>query len=954
MNHYYDYGLVALSFILAVIASFSALGLASRIPHISKDRALLWLSGGAVAMGLGIWSMHFVGMLALHLPIPLAYDLNITLASVAIAIVASGIALYLVRNGIRSRQGLYASASLMGLGIAGMHYTGMAAMKMSPAIEYSPSMVLLSIVIAISASLFALRFSFAQSRSAPLLFSQRNFGAALLMGVAIAGMHYTGMAAANFDPASICLASPKGIDTKTLAFLISLITVLILISTILLLAFDIRMAEKNALMIKQLQHHNEELKQRAEELAYSMTEQLRKSHERDRMLATIVEQSEEALITTDLDDRITSWNHAASNIFGYTQDEVLGQHISLINPDEERSDCDLGLAEKINNEIHSFIRRQHKNGAIVYVNIQTTALSDTDGQHNGTIHMLRDVTQRHENHQQLVLWSSVFTNSGEGIVITDSSNRILSVNNTFTLITGYSEDEVVGKDPNLLASGRQDAGFYRAMWETLRDKGLWKGEVWNRRKNGDIYPEWLTISTLHDPQGNICNYIGIFSDATVYKRNEERIEYLAYHDKLTGLPNRSLLEDRLSQAVAHADRIDKKLAVFFLDLDRFKLVNDTLGHHIGDKLLQETALRLTETVRNDDTVCRQGGDEFIVLVQELDRIADAAHVAQKILDSLSGEYEVEGESIKATPSIGISIYPDDADSHEDLIKNADTAMYYAKERGRNNYQFFTQALNERIQERMQLEKELSGAINRNELSLHFQPQINLKSRSITGAEILLRWHHPVMGEVPPDRFIPIAEDSGLIDSIGEWVLMQTAQQVGEWKKQGAPIDGLCFAVNISARQLEGNRLYNCIETMFRHHPHMAGILELELTETAVMHNVEQSIRQLRELKRFDLTIAVDDFGTGYSSLGYLKRLPIDRLKIDRTFIMDIPDDPDDANITEAILRLAQTLRLTVVAEGIETEAQQTFLIEHACDIGQGHFYAHPQPADAFIRSLSDN
>lgn len=951
MNYYYDYGLVALSFVLAVIASFSALGLASRIPHIPRKRAGLWLSGGATAMGLGIWSMHFVGMLAFHLPIPLAYDLPITLVSVAIAIVASAVALYLIRNGINSRQGLYASASLMGLGIAGMHYTGMAALKMSPAIDYSAPVVLLSIIIAISASLFALRYSFAQSRTAPLLFSQRNFGAALLMGLAIAGMHYTGMAAANFDPDSVCLASPKGIDAASLAILISLTTVLILIGTVLLLAVDIRLAEKNAMMVQQLQQHNEELKQRAEELAYSMTEQLRQSHQRDRMLATIVEQSEEALITTDLDNRITSWNQAAIQIFGYTQEEAIGRHLALINPRENERHCDLSLPEQLNNDIHSFIRRQHKNGTTVYVNIQTTPLHDTEGNRTGTIHMLRDVTQRHENHQQLVLWSSVFTNSGEGIVITDSENRIISVNNTFSAITGYSEAEVLGKDPGLLASGRQDAHFYREMWDTLQRKGVWKGEVWNRRKNGEVYPEWLTISTLHDPNGNICNHIGIFSDATLYKKNEEHIEYLAYHDKLTGLPNRSLLEDRLHQAMAHADRIGKKVALLFLDLDRFKLVNDTLGHHIGDKLLQETAQRLCQTVRNDDTVCRQGGDEFIIIVQELDRIADAAHVAQKILHNLSSEYELEGESIKATPSIGISIYPDDAGNRDDLIKNADTAMYYAKERGRNNFQFFTQALNERIQERIQLEKELSGALSRNELSLHFQPQVNLSDKSIIGAEILLRWHHPVLGSVPPDRFIHIAEESGLIDDIGEWVLQQTAHQVGEWLEQGEAIDSLYFAVNVSTRQLEGSRLYNCIDTLFERYPFMAGRLELEITETAVMQHIEQSISQLQELKRFDLSIAVDDFGTGYSSLGYLKRLPIDRLKIDQTFISDIPDDPDDANITEAILRLAQTLGLTVIAEGIETEAQQNFLIEHACDIGQGYFYSQPVPPETFIHAL---
>ena len=954
MDYFYDYGLVSLSFVLAVIAAFSALGLASRIPHISQEKVPGWLLGGAVAMGLGIWSMHFVGMLAFHLPIPLAYDFGITTLSVIIAIISSAFSLYLVRNGIRSEAGLLFSACLMGLGIAGMHYTGMAALKLSPPIDYDPLLVFASVLIAIFASLFAIRFSFSQTSGTPLLFSKRNLGAAVLMGVAIAGMHYTGMAAASFSPDSLCLASPKGIDTHSLALVIALTTTLILLSTLLMLSFDIRMAEQNAIMVQQLQRHNIELKQRAEEMAYSMTEQMRKSHARDRMLAAVVEQSEEALITTDLDNRITSWNQAATTMFGYNLEEAIGRDIAMLNPDGDSERCHIGLPEQMNRELRSFVHHKTKNGDTLYVNIHTTPLHNEENEATGTIHMLRDVTRRFNNHQQLVLWSSVFTNSGEGIIITDSNNKILSVNRAFSSITGYTEEEVQGKDPGLLASGQHDAEFYRDMWQALQNNGTWKGEMWNRRKNGEIYPEWLTITTLKGADGTICNHIASFSDATLYKEKEERIKYLAYHDKLTGLPNRSLLEDRLSQSIAHARRLKKKIAVLFLDLDRFKLINDTLGHHMGDKLLQETAQRLRRTVRSDDTVCRQGGDEFIVVVQDLGSVDDAAHIAQNVLTTLSAEFEVDSEKLKVTPSIGISIYPDDAEDIETLIKHADTAMYHAKEQGRSNYQFFTSALNDAIQEKMYLEKELSTAISRRQLALHYQPQIRLNDGRIIGAEVLLRWNHPTLGLVPPDKFIPIAEDSGLIDSIGQWVLHNTAIQIGEWLAQGIAVDELTIAVNISARQLEGSQLISCIEALFAQHPHMAGKLELEVTETALMRDVQQSVSQLNALKDFQLSIAVDDFGTGYSSLAYLKRLPIDTLKIDRTFIKDIPGDEDDAGITEAIIRLAQTLHLSVIAEGIETAAQESFLQHHRCGIGQGYLYSRPVPADEFALILQQN
>jgi diguanylate cyclase (GGDEF)-like protein/PAS domain S-box-containing protein len=930
----YDYWLVALSVFIAIFASFTALGLASRIPSISRRNAPYWLVGGAFGMGSGIWAMHFVGMLAFHLPVPLAYDQGITAMSALFAMLASGLALYLIRHGISSQGELLFSALLMAVGISAMHYTGMVALQMSPPIEYDWALVAVSFLIAYLASLFALWLTFKPTKGQPFLFSAKNLGGAVLMGVAIAGMHYVAMGAANFDPDSVCLAAPQGMGGGQLAVIVSSVSLAILLFVLVLLTYDLRQSEQRAFLLEELKQRNAKLESRAAELARSMVESVRENARQDRMLAAIVERSGDAIVSLDLDGYITGWNQAAERMFGYPPQEVLGKNIAMLEAGE-------GDGED------GYTRFTTRDGRLLFTTQSVTPVLAEGGETSGEIHVIHDFTQDKLSRDQLMLWAKVYENSGEAVMITDSGNRILSANRAFAAITGYSVEEVVGKNPRLLASGRHDDVFYRDMWNKLLRDGYWRGEIWNRRKNGEVFPEWLTITLLRDDGGRITHHIANFSDATIFKENEARIRHMAHHDHLTGLPNQVLLRDRLKLAMAHARRRGDRVALLFIDLDRFKLINDTLGHQMGDKLLQHVAERLLGAVRGDDTVSRQGGDEFAIVLQEIGEIADVAHLAAKFLDILSDDYDIDGEHLSITPSIGISVYPDDGSNIEDLLKHADTAMYSAKEKGRANYQFFTQQLNAALAERMEMEKELRNAIAQGAFQPYFQPQIRLADRRMVGAELLLRWIHPQKGFIPPDRFIPVAEESHLIEEIGLWVLEEAIKQLAEWSGQG--LHELQIAVNVSPRQLENPSLAEHVRVLLERYRVTPARLTLEVTESALMKDVEKSGLHLRTLKALGVRIAVDDFGTGYSSLNYLKRFPIDELKIDRSFIMDIPHDSHDVGISLAVISLAHALNLEVVAEGTEIIEQVDFLADAGCEFAQGFYFAKPMPA----RELAD-
>ena len=572
--------------------------------------------------------------------------------------------------------------------------------------------------------------------------------------------------------------------------------------------------------------------------------------------------------------------------------------------------------------------------------IPTASTNEIENLAQSIRRMARAVLEREDS---LRLAASVFESSAEGILITDPQQRILSVNPALIAITGYQPHEVLGKTPAMFKSGRQDTEFYRQMWADIAQTGFWRGEIWNQRKNGTVFPELLTISAVRDADDNICNYIGSFFDISERKLAEERIQFLAHHDALTQLPNRTLLNDRLHQAIAKSKRNQDLTAVLFLDLDRFKLINDTLGHHVGDRMLTRVADMLQGILRETETVARLGGDEFIIIIPELAEVERAATVARKVIDMLAVPLVMDGRVLHVTASIGISLYPVDGTDTATLLSHADTAMYNAKDRGGNNFQFFAPTMNQVIQERVAVEHDLHMALERSEFVLHYQPQVDARTGEVTGMEALIRWQHPTRGLVSPFHFITIAEETGLIVPIGEWVLWEACRQTRRWHDAGQT--GLRISVNLSARQFQQPDLRERIDAVLRTTGIDPSTLELELTESMLMTDPDAATEMLRQLAALGVKMAIDDFGTGYSSLAYLKHFPVTRLKIDQSFVRDISTDLNDAAIVSAVVAMAASLKLEVIAEGVETEEQLRYLAAHGCYDIQGYYFSRPKPAE---------
>lgn len=568
----------------------------------------------------------------------------------------------------------------------------------------------------------------------------------------------------------------------------------------------------------------------------------------------------------------------------------------------------------------------------------------------------RDITERHLMQEKLQLAATVFENTAEGVLITDIDQRISAVNRAFSEITGYSEIEALGQTPRLLASGQHDSAFYLAMWHQLTAEGHWQGEIYNKRKNGELYPSWLTISAVRNSDREITHFVAVFADISSIKHAQAKLDYQAHHDPLTGLPNRTLFENRLQGVLTCAQVSNRQGAVLFLDLDRFKHINDSLGHPVGDLLLKGIAQRLKEQVRDVDTVARLGGDEFIILLPGLHKPSDASTIANKLLACFNAPFQAGEHEFFTSASIGISLYPQDGTDVSTLIRNADAAMYRSKAKGRNRVEAYTRDLTAQASERIALEHELRRAVERNEMSLCFQPKLSLKTQSLVGAEALIRWSHPTFGEVPPEHFIHLAEENGTILQLGDWVLEQACRQMQAWKQHYEPFGPL--SINLAGAQLRHPHLARRIEQLLKHHQLKVGDLQLEITENFIMSQAEEALAVLYQLKKLGVQLAIDDFGTGYSSLSYLKRLPLDILKIDKSFIRGLPDDPHDAAIARAIIALGRSMQLTIIAEGVENQAQQRFLAAEGCEQIQGYIVSLPLPpeefAAAFLRiALSD-
>ncbi|MCG3203627.1 MAG: hypothetical protein KCHDKBKB_00298 [Elusimicrobia bacterium] len=548
--------------------------------------------------------------------------------------------------------------------------------------------------------------------------------------------------------------------------------------------------------------------------------------------------------------------------------------------------------------------------------------------------------------------SQVIDHMREGVLVTDLHHRIIAVNDLFSKVTGYSEQEVLGKNPSLLKSGEHKAPFYAKMWSSIEKNGFWQGEIINKRKNGELYTEWITISAIKNKRGKQTHYMAVFTDITKKKRAQETIRHMATYDALTDLPNRAMFREQLQHAIANAQRHNEMLGVLFMDLDRVKVINDSLGHDMGDRLLIGVANRIRHTLRSSDLVARLGGDEFMILLTHIKNSEEITHLTEKLLASIRPPFLLEEHELYTTASIGISIYPKDGINGETLTKNADTAMYRAKRRGRNNYQLFESSMKAEVFHQLSLDNGLRRALERNEFVVHYQPQINIATGEIVGVEALARWNHPDMGLIPPASFIQWAEDSGLIIPIGERILQMACQKNKEWQDRGYPM--VKVGVNVSAKQMRHSDILVTVRKVLNETGLPPACLDLELTESTLMDLYGHTMHIPHELKAMGVGFSIDDFGTGYSSLNYLKRLPVKTLKMDQSFIRDLASDSNDAAIATAVIGLGHGLKMNVLAEGVETEGQLRTLRDLGCDQVQGFLFSEPLPAETFEAILKSN
>lgn len=596
------------------------------------------------------------------------------------------------------------------------------------------------------------------------------------------------------------------------------------------------------------------------------------------------------------------------------------------------------------------LRFLKQDGVDFWGRLEMNRILSTDGDEWFRV-VISDISEQKAKDDYLRQAAAMFETTREGVMVTDANTKILVVNRAFTDLTGYSAAEAVQQTPQILKSGRQNKAFYQAMWAAVTATGYWQGEIWNRRKNGEIYPQILSISAVRDEHQQVTHYVGVFADISKLKDAVSRLDYLAHHDPLTDLPNRLIMFTRLEHCIELSNRERKSFAVLMLDLDRFKDVNDSYGHLAGDELLQLVAGRLLSRLRAVDTVARLGGDEFALLLEDLSHPQDAAFVAADIIESLSDPWCLSnGVDVRIGVSVGISLFPDHGNTSEELLQHADAALYSAKEEGRGNFKYFSEDLTEAAVRRIKLETLLRRAIVNDELEIYYQPQIDIHTGVIIGAEALLRWQHPDEGPIPPSQFIPVAEETGLIGEIGEWVLLEVCRQGQRWIESG--LQPIRLAVNLSPHQFRHGNMVASLSAILHATGFPAEHLELELTETALMNREFEVVQILKSLRALGARLAIDDFGTGYSSLAYLKHFPLDIMKIDKSFIDDIPQLEDDKEIAAAIIGMAHTLRLQVLAEGVETEEQLAFLREHGCDFYQGFLSSPAITAEAFAALLS--
>jgi len=673
--------------------------------------------------------------------------------------------------------------------------------------------------------------------------------------------------------------------------------------------------------------------------------------EHTRKLSQIVEQCPVSVIMTDTQGNLEYVNKHFEETSGYTKEEVIGKNPRMLKSGHTAADEYAGLWDNLTNgknwigEFHN----SHKDGSRYWERASLAPLQNTQGKITNYVAIKEEISNEKEAEKQARLASAVFQTATEAVMVTDVHNKIIKINKAFSVITGYSAKEALGNSPSILQSGHHDRHYYTAMFQELEANDTWSGEIWNRRKDGEVYPEWLAISAMRDATGFLEGYVSLFSDITKRKQNEARILHQANFDSLTGLANRSLFTDRLSRSLEQAERECNNLALLFIGLDNFKAINETLGHSIGDQVLQEVATRLTDCVRKSDTLARLGADEFAVIISGNDSLHNVEDTVGTVLKRIAETYCIEDQDAFVSASIGISVYPQDGTDTENLLRKADSAMFRAKESGRNKAQFFTLEMDVKAQKRRELEQMLRQALINEEFSLSYQPINDISTGAVSSAEALIRWNHPVKGVISPLEFISLAEENGLIVPIGEWVLERACIAAADWLKTFA--NSPCVSVNLSSYQLQQQNIPELISNVLAKTGLPAEKLTIEITESLLVSDDTETLGQLQGIRDLGVQISIDDFGTGYSSLSYLKKFPISNLKIDRSFVMDLPDDHGDAALVTAIVAMSQSLGLKVIAEGIETQQQADFLKSINCRWIQGYLYSKPLPEADFIDYL---
>ena len=660
------------------------------------------------------------------------------------------------------------------------------------------------------------------------------------------------------------------------------------------------------------------------------------------------------VILVAADGRIMAANRAFAAMVGHGAEDVNGTALSsLLHADDiGRHDSLFGdLVAATHDNFQMLSRFVGREGGVAWGRVTVTAVRDTDADTlRFAVVVVEDVTERKRLEDDMRLAATVFESTGEGLFITDSEQRIIRINPAFSDITGYEADEVLGRTPGFLASGRHGRDFYGRMWHAIETQGRWQGEIWDRRKNGETFVSWQNIAAVRDAEGEVTNYVGVMGDITSSKQIEERLSYAANHDPLTRLPNRNLFQERLSRALARAHRNRGLVAVMFVDLDRFKEVNDTLGHLAGDRLLQQVAERISASIRQGDTVARLSGDEFTVMLEDVEDPRDAALVAHKVLKILSEPFHIGSDVVKISSSIGVSIYPMDAADSQSLVRLADAAMYRAKQQGRNAYRFHSETVNAQAFERLALEEALDGALARGEFEVHYQPVFDLATGRVASIEALLRWNHPDVGLLAPSQFLPLVEEDGLIQPIGQWLLETACRQTHVWHGMG--FEGLELEVNLSGRQLRQTNFLEMIGRVLGETGMPPERLLLEIPEGTAVDRVIATGAVFNGLARLGVHVAIDEFGAGYSSLAFLRHRPPAALKISQSFVRSASASTEDAEIVTAIVGIARGLRMAVVAPGIETEEQLALMVASGCDRVQGFLLARPMSAAAMTDYLA--